>query len=60
MTGWLLDANVLSELRRPRPNRKVLTFIAGQPLEALFVSSVALAEFRFGIELVQDIHIAPT
>jgi predicted nucleic acid-binding protein len=56
MTGWLLDTNVLSELRRPRPNRKVTAFIAGQPLESLFVSTVVLAELRFGIELVHDIH----
>ena len=50
MTGWLLDTNVLSELRRPKPERKVLAFIAAQPLDLLFVSAVTLAEIRFGIE----------
>ena len=54
MTGWLLDTNILSELRRPRPQRKVVAFIAAQPLELLFVSSVTFAELRFGIELVAD------
>lgn len=54
MTGWLLDANILSELRRPRPERKVLAFIAAQPLELLYVSSATFAEIRFGIELVAD------
>ena len=54
MTGWLLDTNILSELRRPRPEPKVLAFIAAQPLEFLFVSTVTLAEIRFGIELVPD------
>lgn len=54
MTGWLLDTNILSELRRPRPERKVLAFIASQPLELLHVSVVTLAEIRFGIELVPD------
>ena len=29
-------------------------FVAGQPLQSLFVSSVTLAEIRFGIELVTD------
>ena len=24
VTGWLLDTNILSELRRPKPERKVL------------------------------------
>lgn len=54
MSGWLLDTNILSELRRPRPERKVLAFIAAQPLEQLHVSSVTFAEIRFGIELVAD------
>ena len=54
MTGWLLDTNVLSELRRPRPERKVVAFVAAQPVESLYVSSVTLAEIRFGIELVAD------
>ena len=54
MTGWLLDTNILSELRRPKPEPKVLAFIAGQPLDLLFVSTVAFAEIRFGIELVPE------
>jgi predicted nucleic acid-binding protein len=54
VTGWLLDTNVLSELRRPKPDRKVVAFIAAQPLELLYVSAVTLAEIRFGIEIVTD------
>lgn len=54
MTGWLLDTNVLSELRRPRPEAAVVAFIAAQPLDRLFVSAVTLAEIRFGIELIGD------
>jgi len=54
VTGWLLDINILSELRRPKPEPKVLAFIAAQPLELLYVSSVTLAEIRFGIELLPD------
>ena len=55
MTGWLLDTNILSELRRPKPERKVLAFVAAQPLELLYISAVTLAEIRFGIELLPDI-----
>jgi predicted nucleic acid-binding protein len=55
VTGYLLDTNVLSELRRPRPNRKVVAFVASQPLDLLYVSTVTLAEVRFGIELVADV-----
>lgn len=54
MTGWLLDTNILSELRRPKPERKVTTFVAAQSLDQLYVSSVTFAEIRFGIELVSD------
>ncbi len=54
MIGWLLDTNVLSEPRRRKPEPKVLTFIAAQPLERLYVSAVTLAEIRFGIELLTD------
>ena len=55
MTGWLLDTNVISELRRPRPNPHAVAFVASQPLEQMFVSAVTLAEIRFGIELVADV-----
>lgn len=54
MTGWLLDTNVLSELRRPKPNTKVLNFVASKPLDLLFVSIVTFAEIRFGIEGIAD------
>jgi predicted nucleic acid-binding protein len=57
VTGWLLDTNVLSELRRPRPERKVVAFVSAQPLEALYVSSVTLAEIRFGIELLPEANL---
>ena len=54
MNGWLLDTTVLSELRRPRPNTRVRAFVAAQPLEQLFVSTVTLAEIRYGIDRVAD------
>lgn len=55
MTGWLLDTNILSELRRPAPELKVLAFVAAQPLTHLHVSVVTLAEFRFGIDVLADV-----
>ena len=54
MTDWLLDTNVLSELRRPKPEPKVVAFITATPLDRLYISTVTLAEIRFGIELVSD------
>jgi len=52
MTSWLLDTNVLSELRRPQPAPAVVAFISAQPLNQLYVSEVTFAEIRFGIELI--------
>lgn len=54
MTGWLLDTNVLSELRRPKPSKTVVAFVSAQAMELLYVSTVTLAEIRFGIELLDD------
>jgi predicted nucleic acid-binding protein len=51
---WLLDTNILSELRRPRPDPRVVGFIASCPLDQLYVSVVTLAEIRFGIEGVAE------
>ena len=54
MKSWLIDTNVLSELRRARPEPKVAAFVAAQPLDSLFVSVVTFAEIRFGVERVAD------
>jgi predicted nucleic acid-binding protein len=52
--AWLLDTNVLSELRRPKPEPRVVDFVSKCPLDQLYVSAVTLAEIRFGIELVDE------
>jgi hypothetical protein len=52
--AWLHDSNVLSELRRPIPEPKVVSSVAAQPLDQLYISVVTLAEIRFGIELVSE------
>jgi predicted nucleic acid-binding protein len=54
MNGWLLDTNVLSELRRKKPSPAIVDFVSAQPLDSLFVSEVTFAEIRFGIELVSE------
>jgi len=55
LNGWLLDTNTLSELRRPKPEGKVLAFIAAQPIDTLYVSAVTMADIRFGIERIDDV-----
>jgi predicted nucleic acid-binding protein len=50
--AWLLDTNILSEIRRLKPEPKVLAFVSAHALDELYVSAVSLAELRFGIELL--------
>ena len=52
--AWLLDTNVISELRKPNPERKVLEFFSATPLSDLYISSVSLAEIRYGIDINAD------
>jgi hypothetical protein len=54
VSGWLLDTNVISELRRPRPEPRVAALVASMPLAQIFISAVTLAELRFGIERLDD------
>jgi predicted nucleic acid-binding protein len=37
-----------------KPEQKVVAFVAGCPLDQLYISAVTLAEIRFGIELVGE------
>jgi toxin FitB len=54
LRGFLLDTNVLSELRLPRPHPSVVQYLSAQPEETLFVSDITFAEIRFGIERSAD------
>ncbi len=54
MRGWLLDTNILSELRKPRPSAKVAEFVVAQPGDLLFTTEVTFGEIVFGIEQLED------
>ena len=54
MSGWLLDTNVVSELRKARPDHRVKAWSDAQALDRLFLSTVTLAEIRYGIERRTD------
>ena len=51
---YLLDTNVVSELRRPRPHGAVLSWIADVPAEQLFVSAVTVGDIQAGIEITRE------
>ena len=54
MRGWLLDTNIVSELRRPKPAGTVVEFVTAQAGELLFTTEVTFGEIRFGIEQLED------
>jgi predicted nucleic acid-binding protein len=56
--GWLIDSNVISEFGKRRPNVAVLSFIAEQELESLYVSCVTMAELRSGVIASTDVTAA--
>ncbi len=51
---FLLDTNVVSELRRPRPHAAVLDWITNVPAEQLFISAVTVGEIQAGIEITRE------
>jgi predicted nucleic acid-binding protein len=50
---YLLDTNVVSELRKPRPHGAVLAWIATIPDAELYLSAVTLGEIQAGIEITR-------
>lgn len=47
---FLLDTNIVSELRRPRPDGAVVAWVEAVDEETLFLSAVSLGEIQAGIE----------
>ena len=47
---YILDTNVISELRRARPHGAVATWLAAIPNTQLFLSAVTIGELQFGVE----------
>ena len=54
MNGYLVDTNVVSELRKAKPNPKVKAWSDAQAPHQLYLSAMTLAEIRYGIERQQD------
>jgi len=51
---YLLDTNVISEMRRPRPNAGVVAWISASRPEELFLSAVTLGELQVGVEMTRQ------
>ena len=51
---YLLDTNVVSELRRKKPHGAVVAWVQSVDDKDLYLSSVTLAEIQSGIEITRD------
>lgn len=51
---YLLDTNVISELRKPRPHGGVLAWLQAVADKHLYLSAVTLGEIQAGIELTRE------
>jgi predicted nucleic acid-binding protein len=51
---YLLDTNVVSELRKPRPHGSVLAWLQSTVEADLHLSAVTLGEIQTGIELTRE------
>jgi toxin FitB len=50
---YLLDTNIISELRRPKPHGGVLEWYKNITEQDLFISAVSIGEIQTGIELTR-------
>jgi toxin FitB len=54
MSGWLLNTNIIFELRKSNCHPAVKQWADSQTPQTFYLSTVRLAEIRFGIEQVKD------
>ena len=51
--AYLLDTNVISELRKRKPHGAVVAWINEIPEQALFVAAITIGEIQSGIEITR-------
>ena len=51
---FLLDTNVVSELRKPKPHGAVVAWLSGEDSAQLFISAMTAGEIQRGIEITRE------
>jgi hypothetical protein len=54
VTRYLLDTNVISELRKTRPHGAVVAWLETLRVEQIFLSAVTMGELQTGVELTRE------
>ncbi|NBW58375.1 type II toxin-antitoxin system VapC family toxin [bacterium] len=55
---YLLDTNIISELRKPRPYPELVSWLRNIPDSSLYISAVTIGEIQAGIEITREQDIA--
>lgn len=50
---YLLDTNVMAEIRKPRPDENVVRWISSIPPDNIYLSALVIGEIRRGTELLK-------
>ncbi len=50
----ILDTNLISEPLKPHPDAAVSAWLDAQPIETLYLTTISLAELRYGIAALPD------
>ena len=53
MTGFLLDTNIVSEIRKSKPHGAVWSWFQQLPPDRMFLSAVTLGELQKGVEITR-------
>ena len=51
---FLLDTNVVSETRKPKPHGGVMAWLDAQESNALFISAMTIGELQRGVEVTRE------
>ena len=50
---FLLDTNIVSELRKPKPHGGVMAWISAKDASSLYLSAMTIAELQRGVEITR-------
>ena len=51
---FLLDTNIVSELRKPKPHGGVVAWVSANDTTSLYLSAMTIAELQHGIEMTRE------
>jgi len=54
VSGFLLDTNIISELIKPKPEPRLVTWLSGTDENLLYLSVLTLGEIRKGIAMLKE------